>query len=267
MKILAAFLLFTTCASAGPLFTRVVGLEQDDISGVHTCTATGTSYVGCNPAGYAASSVPESWAAFDSLKLRLPVSAYPTLGSLITNGLATAEGWASTDQSYTIAGYNGPGYAWIDLVVQTTAAVIGQCTADLQVSFGSLQTGSSSVCSGGIVEGLAPVSFGTPMELSVTLHGHTTTDGGAVFPLPQGGVQYTSVVDTTASFNNPLKLYFQPISWADPIPVLSIERGETSYLQFEQINLPPLVTPEPSSSSTFISTAVLLAIFWRVRSR
>ncbi len=96
------------------------------------------------------------------------------------------------------------------------------------------------------------------MDLAVTLHGRATSEDGTVVPIPDGGVQYTSLIELRAKIVQPLKLYWQPVYWYEPNPVLTIKRGAGSYLEFQQINLAPLVVPEPAPLWTLVGGMILI---------
>jgi hypothetical protein len=252
--------------SAGILYTQVNGFTIDDIVGPHSCTNAGTNTAGCNPGGFAASTAPQAFAyaepnfAGDNLQLILGVAGYSSLGTLVTNGSATAEGWASSTHIYTVGGYSGSGSLLIaaSVAVELEGNVIGNCAGTVDLTVGA-SSGSWSACVSGVYSETAVASFGIPVGFSLSLHGKTDTVGGVPFPIEGGGFQYTSRVDVFASANAPFTLIFQPEYWYEPLPHLSVTEqgvGEVTSL-FEQQNLPALITPEPTST-VLVGTSVLL---------
>jgi hypothetical protein len=251
---------------AGILYTQVNGFTTDTIAGPNSCTNVGTNTAGCNAGGYAASSVPQAFAyaepnfAGDNLRLTLPVTGATMEGTRVTNGTATAEGWASSTHTYTVGGYSGLGSLSIaaSVAVELETPIIGSCAGTVDLTVGA-SSGTWSACVSGVYNETTVASFGAPVDFSLSLHGNTDTAGGVPFPIQGGGIQYTSRVDVFATANAPFKLIFQPEYWYEPLPHLSVTEqgvGDVTFL-FEQQNLPALITPEPTSA-VLVGTPVLL---------
>jgi hypothetical protein len=255
--------------SAGTLYTQVSGFTNDLIVGTHSCTDVGTNTAGCNPGGYAASSESQAFAsaepnfAGDNVHLTLGAVGNTSLGTLVTNGVATAEGWASSAHTFTVGGYSGPGSLSIaaSVAVDLFGLVVGSCSGTVNLTIGA-SSGTWSACVSGIYNETAAAPFGAPVDFSLSLHAISDSAGGTPFSNGSGGIQYTSSVNVFASANAPFQLLFQPLYWYEPLPQLSVTEqgvGDVTFL-FEQKNLQASITPEPRTAVLGGSSILLWAM-------
>jgi len=253
---------------ATSLSTTVSAVARD-IYWNNSCTDSGVYHAGCNPGSYAASSVPESFATIlansSQLGLRLPVSIYAQLDGTVTNAYASAQGTAQLSDSLVISGGRGEGILELFAEFRVLNLPAGICNVTLQMTAGTNSMSTSQLCDGSYSHPSLKTSFtyGVPFFVQLLLRGETSSDGATLVTDSPIYTQYTSSITATANITG--RVTVQRQYWYDPEPTISISAQAGPFPLLEQVNLPPLFTPEPSTFCTGIGALVI--VIWRLKGR
>jgi hypothetical protein len=233
------------------LFTQVSGHVQDTYWN-KTCSWTGaanplngtTSPPGCNLNAWAAGVEFQSAGSYGTTSSYGGLNAYAGLWAYsFGNGLATTSATAAFSDVLTING--GSGTSFLDYYVQAQAREFGwgswaaaPCESELDFTIGDVTGGTKAACSAFGSVGTSSkydFAFGVPFSVGERVYGTAST-------LPDTSVS----IDAYATMGV-LRVYDQRHYWWEPIPHLTIESESGHAYRFEQVNLPPMVTPEPGT--------------------